>query len=150
MGDVAMPELFISAFLGFLSALFVELIVKLLAEASKAKDTLNGIKNELERVGNILDGLNNELYYITPLNIPFWNSIIFTDNVNCLLNKKYYSDIIMIYQYINNMNDWENLRTETFFIKSVSNKILNMAVLQKRDELSGELKALFNKYNGVW
>lgn len=137
-----MTEIFMSTFLGFLSALLVEYLVECHRDKILLKNTLNGIKLELQNIERKLDTLGNGMYYVDPLDISYWESISHTHNLNCLMSHSLYSRIVTVYQYIETVNRWEYIRSFSYFIKASSNRDLDSALTIQRSELKKEVDTL--------
>ncbi len=141
-----MKEIFISTFLGFLSALLVEYLVKRFEVKFLLNSILSGIRLELQNIKVKLNTLDNEMYYVDPLDISYWKSISDTQNLNCLLTHPLYGKIVAVYQYIETINRWEYIRSSSYFINSSPNSDLNSALTVQRRELKKEVDALLNNF----
>lgn len=137
-----MSEIFISTFLGFLSALLVEYLVERYGDKILLRSTLNGIQLELQNVKEKLDILGNDMYYVDPLDTSYWKSISHTQNLNCLLSHPLYNRIVTVYQYIETVNRWECIRSLSYFMNSSPNLDLNNALSIQRSELEKEVDTL--------
>lgn len=142
-------EVAVSACLGFLSALLVEYLINRHEEKGLYKSILEGIKTELDTIKERLLTLELDVFYINPLDMSYWESIIHSDSMNSILKHPLYKEIVNIYQCINNVNQWENIRSNAFFLTERQNAYLNNAIECQRKELYKEVEQLLHKLRAV-
>ena len=100
----SMLEMFISVLLGFVSALFVEFIIKSKLDKEKKKELIRNLKKELNSVKNSLESLKEEQVYIRPYMTPIWISAKSSGSILLLEKEPYYIDIIETYLTIEEGN----------------------------------------------
>lgn len=139
---------FISAFLGFLSALIVEWIKKGMESKDAAKTLRQNIINELNEVKKRIDKLvsDEDSIYTKPYDIAIWNGAIYSGSISELKNYKHFNEILRIYSLIESANDWENTRANMYFNSGLSDKFskITSEISRQREHLSGELSRVIN------
>ncbi len=130
--DLGVLELTISTFLGFLSALIVEYVIVRVKESTDSNDALIGIYEELESIVDTILSLKETSYHLDPLETPVWDSLVYGGDIP---NLKLQKEIILAYRYIDRLNNWENVRTNSFFTTHSSNSMLDKEVAKNRKEV---------------
>lgn len=135
-------EIFLTCFLGFLSALLVQYVYKYSETNKNRKILLKGIYQELFVAAEDIKNLNNDSFYISPIEKSFWDSAINSGNVALINKSVYYKSLLNVYAMIDAVNKWEELNSYVFFLsnKNLEKKnILSNAILKQRKELELEL-----------
>lgn len=97
-------EIYLSAFLGFLSALIVEAINDYITSKQKRKQIVKNLAIELEAVKIEADGLENTKLYPLPYSIPFWKGICSSGSVLVLDKMGGFSELVRIFEKIEEAN----------------------------------------------
>lgn len=137
--DIAILELSLSVFLGFISALLVEYIIDQLQERKHLKEALYGMADELTGVARMLKKIDADSYHVDPFETPFWDSLVYGDGPNTKLAKGLRTSIVSTYRSIEHANSWENLRSNSFFYTKERSDMLDGIVGKNREELMGTL-----------
>lgn len=103
---VSLPffEIYLSAFLGFLSALIVAAINDYITSKQKRKQILKNLAIELEAVKIEASGLENTKLYPLPYSIPFWKGICSSGSVLVLDKMDGFSELVRIFEKIEEDN----------------------------------------------
>lgn len=113
-----------SSFLGFIFAILSTLLLNWIYTRSKARGTLNSIKEELEKVCIQLDKGSEEIGEIGTKEIrinyhPYpdfvWKSIINADGFSDLKEIDKFDNFIKAYRLIEELNYFETLQCEIYF-----------------------------------
>lgn len=115
----------IATFIGFVLAILGMWIYDSIKNYFERKNLRKDIRNELikiqevlkiiEKEDNIAKGNNSKILRINPLKCYIWESTISTNKVSLLNKLPCYSELLSIYDTINDFNQWQLLK---------SNKIL--------------------------
>ncbi|MDR3075643.1 MAG: hypothetical protein LBU30_06400 [Candidatus Methanoplasma sp.] len=130
--DFGLLELTISTFIGFLSALVVEYLAERLREAKDSQKALIGVADELGTIRDTIRSLKDTEYYLDPLETPVWDSLVFGGGIAKLKLKK---DIILTYRHVDRLNNWENVRTNSFFGTHTESAKLDEKVDNNREQV---------------
>lgn len=140
---IAIPffEAYLSAFLGFLSALIVEAINDYLTSKQKRKQIVKNLIIELETVKNEAGSLEDTKLYPLPYSIPFWKGICMSGTVLVLDKMNCYSELVCIFEKIEETNYTEGKCFE--IVMSSQKKIIDEemleTILKNRKNLLGEI-----------
>lgn len=107
---------------------------------------LKGIKQEFKNIEEQLLSLNDDNYYVTPLNTSYWRSLSQTSSMNTILTHSLYTEIVTVYHYVENINEWENIRSFSYFATGKHNQLLTTALKKQRADLLIELRNIINKF----
>lgn len=121
----------IGAFLGFISAYALELIIR-------NKQRQNSIKNimiELKDLKTTLYKTKDNDKVINVIYIPIWDSIVGTGDILSYIKKPYYEDLIMIYSNIIDLKELE----KTAMSKNTNLKEEMKHIVEKRNALYEKL-----------
>ena len=132
-----------ACFLGFLSGLITQSYLDRKQDKETKKSVLQGIKNELTKVIEVLNELNGQDFGIDLYNSPFWNSIVSTGQVELIADDARYEDILSVYYKLLTANSWEKINTEY----CIEHECLNNVVSNKVIEIRNELKMVKNHSN---
>lgn len=97
-------EVYLSAFLGFLSALIVEAINDYITSKKKRKQIVKNLVVELEAVKTEAGSLENTKLYPLPYSIPFWKGICSSGSVLVLDKMDSFSELVRIFEKIEEAN----------------------------------------------
>lgn len=110
----------IATFVGFVLAILGMLIYDNIKKNSEKKSLRNNIKNELFKIQEVLrtideedkvaKGNNSKVLRINPLKCYVWESAINTNKIDLLSKMSWYCDLLLIYDIINDFNQWQLLK----------------------------------------
>lgn len=147
--DFSLLELFLSVFLGFLSAMAVEALWNNRNEKELKKQLSSALLDELKQVESTLSKLKKDKVYLYPFHVPVWKGARDSGTILCLNKKKYYRELLQVYSQIEESNIIETKAFELVFSKDYKSNDHRLEVLgpilAERTELSQNLKLLFNK-----
>lgn len=138
---------YISTFLGFISALSVQFLFKYITDYKNMQHILKGIKQEFKNIEEQLLSLNDDNYYVTPLNTSYWRSLSQTSSMNTILTHSLYTEIVTVYHYVENINEWENIRSFSYFATGKHNQLLTTALKKQRADLLIELRNILINFD---
>lgn len=121
-------EVYLSAFLGFLSALIVESINDHITSKQKRKQIVKNLTIELETVKNEAGSLEDTKLYPLPYSIPFWKGISMSGSVLALDKMDSYSELVRIFEKIEEANHIEGKCFE--IVMSSQNKNIDESMLE--------------------
>lgn len=107
MVSIPFFEVYLSTFLGFLSALIVEAINDYVTSNQKRKQIVKNLTIELETVKSEAASLEDTKLYPLPYSIPFWKGISLSGLVLSLDKMDNYSELIRIFEKIEEGNQIE-------------------------------------------
>lgn len=149
-------QLFVSSFLGFLSALLVEWLSEVIRSKKSAIQLEKQIKKEVNEILNTAYSLEDQMGYINPYRVSVWNLSIQTGEILGLSQKKYYNEMIKAFNQVEEANrietEFYKYLMEIDLIESNSKKtddILDKIYIQQknvRNDLVFELKKLTDKW----
>lgn len=136
----------LSAFLGFLFAIIVELWHKKHEEKSSRRALLKAIENEILSIKKDAEGLKGDLYYITPLEKPFWESAVHSGTISLISDSEIYLQLLNIYAMVDAINRWENMKTQIYYDKgSFNHDEINNIITEYISVLCKEIETTLNK-----
>lgn len=104
-------DTFFAAFLGFLSALIVEAIMKSMNERGLRKSLISELKIELTNVKDVAQKnaakVEKMEFFLKPYAITVWKGACSSNSVLCLNKYKNYKEIIEIFEKIEEANEFE-------------------------------------------
>lgn len=139
-------KLFLSAFLGFLSALVVEWIWNSNQRRKEKNELLQDITDELEVNLKSIESIQKDVMYVNPYVTSIWDGAISTGAITSLRGYKYFYTIARTYRLIESANYWEKLRAETYFHYDQSSnlfKTLSNEVFNQREKIKNEIDKLY-------
>ena len=133
-------EVYLSAFLGFLSALIVEAINDHITVKQKRKQIVKNLIIELETVKNEARSLKDTKLYPLPYSIPFWKGISLSGSVLVLDKMDSYSELVRIFEKIEEANYIEAKCFEIVMSSQKRNdEDMIKTILQNRKKLLNEI-----------
>lgn len=133
-------KVYLSAFLGFLSALIVEAINDHITVKQKRKQIVKNLVIELETVKSEAGSLEDTKLYPLPYSIPFWKGISLSGSVLVLDKMDSYSELIRIFEKIEEANHIEGKCFE--IVMSSQKKVdedMIKTILKNRKKLLNEI-----------
>lgn len=127
-----------ACFLGFFSGLITEAHLERKKDKATKKTVIEGIKNELTKVIEVLNQMGPDDFGIDLYNCPFWNSIVSTGQVDLIADDERYEDIISVYYKLLTANSWEKINTEY----CIEHECLNVVISGKVSETRNELRTM--------
>jgi len=141
----------LSAFLGFLSAIGVEKLHKKQEEKNNKRILLQSICKEMTNIKTDAQQLNKDLYYLSPLEKPFWEGAVYSGTISLVVNTEIYPKILNIYAMVDAINRWENMKTQIYYINGSSNQIeITNSITKHISDLCkaiADITTILNKYN---
>lgn len=137
--------IFLSAFLGFLSAIFVQYLFQRIGDYRNKKIIIQGIKKELKAALLDIDRLQDD-YYIHPIERSFWDGIVHSGGIYLINKDQSYQQILNIYSMIDTTNRWEDLNSKMYFLnveKKNKSDIIKRAIKDQRKILQTEIQKFF-------
>lgn len=144
--DIGLLELTISTFIGFLSALLVEYLILRYQDSKELNDALKGLREELTGIVATVKGLKADSYNLDPLETPVWDSLVYGGGISNLEIQK---NIIQAYRSIDRLNNWENMRTRSFFESHSSNSLLDKEVEKNREDVLRVVNRVLKNLNDI-
>lgn len=141
--------IFLSAFSGFLSALFVQYLFQKIVDYRNKKIIIQGIKKELKAALLDIDRLKED-YYIHPIERSFWDGIVHSGGISLINKDPFYQQILNIYSMIDATNRWENLNSKMYFFnveKKNKSDIIKTAINAQRKALHEEIQRFLELMN---
>jgi len=145
--------LFISAFLGFLSALVVEYITRWVDNQRERSRLIQEIKKELRDVLTTMEEVAKSPMseYLSPYATPVWDGAYSSGAIASLKGYKCLNDISRIYWRIYTSNAWEKMKTELHFMYGSDPDKFKRIVSQissNRNEVLKELRTILAVLEG--
>jgi hypothetical protein len=141
----------LSAFLGFLSAIGVERLQKKKEEKNNKRILLQSICKEMANIKTDAIQLDKDLYYLSPLEKPFWESAVYSGDISLIANMEIYPKMLNIYAMVDAINRWENMKTQIFYTKgSFSQTEITNSITKHISDLCEaitDMETILNKYN---
>lgn len=134
-------EVYLSAFLGFLSAIIVEAIKDCITSKQKRKQIVKNLIIELETIKDEVSGMEDTKLYPLPYSIPFWKGICMSGTVLVLDKMNSYSNLICVFEKIEESNHIEGKCFEIVMSsqKRIIDKEMLEIILKNRKKLLGEI-----------
>lgn len=126
-------ELFIT-FLGFLLAIWSGRISDGIKVKHDKDELRRMIKEELKKIYEDLNEINEEMLDVQPLRIPLWESAINTGQLS-LLDFLTREKLFRVYNAIKEFNSWSLIHTGYYFEKETQNKLLIQELRKIKEEL---------------
>lgn len=124
-----------ACFIGFFAGLISESCIEKKKDKATKKAVIEGIKNELLKVNDVLDQMGPQDFGIDLYNSPFWNSIVSTGQVELIADDDRYEDIISVYYKLLTANSWERINTEYCIEHECLNPVISSKVTETRNDL---------------
>lgn len=134
----------IATFVGFVLAILGMWIYDSIKQHFERKELRKDIKNELlkiqevlrtiEKDDNIAKGNDSRILRINPLKCYIWESTINTNRISLLNKMPCYCDLLLIYDIINDFNQWQLLKT-TKIIEGVDVDAINIYLEELKNSL---------------
>ena len=112
----------IATFVGFILAILGTWIYDTIDKKNECNNLKKDIRNELLKVQNVLIEIEaednrainekNSILRINPLKCYIWDSAISANKVNLLTKLVWYSELLQIYDTINDYNEWQLLKSD--------------------------------------
>ncbi len=134
-------EVYLSTFLGFLSALIIETISDYVTSKQKRKQIIKNLIIELETVKNEVKSLEDKKLYPLPYSIPFWKGICLSGSVLNLDKMNCYAALVCIFEKVEEANYMEGKCFEIVLSSPQKNIDKNMlkTILENRKQLLNEI-----------
>lgn len=143
-------EVYLSTFLGFLSALIIETINDYATSKQKRKQIIKNLIIDLETVKNEAESLEDKKLYPLPYSIPFWRGICLSGSVLNLDKMDKYAELVRVFEKIEEANYME-ARCFEIVMSSQKNIDENMlkTILKNRKQLLNEIDKGLQLLKGV-
>lgn len=135
-------DLFLSAFLGFLSALIVEWIKDYVSSKRKRKQILINLLKELENIEVESTQLDKTKTYPYPYPIALWKGLCHSGSIVSLDKLDNYTKIISLFEEIEEANCLENECFEILMIINQSSQkdTIIKTLLESRERINSKVK----------
>lgn len=147
--DNSILELFLSSFLGFLSALAVEALWGKYKDFQLCKQIKENLKKELCEVKRVLDGLEKSKVYMKPYSISIWKGACESGSILILDKKEGFIELIKLYSLIEEANLVEMKAFEISNMNNVNNKRIYVdSVLESRKKIEESIDSVISSLEG--
>ena len=148
---VALAIAIIGAFLGFFLAISFERLRKKYQEKNNKRILIQGICIEIRSIKNDVKQIDENFYYLSPLEKPFWESAVHSGTISLIANNtEIYPKILSIYAMVDTINRWQNMKTQIYYANGSSGqkKITNSITKHMFDlsEAITEMELVLNNY----
>lgn len=142
-------DTFFAAFLGFLSALIVEAIMKSINERSLRKSLVSELEQELTKVKEVAqENATKERekmeFFLKPYAITVWKGACSSNSVLCLNRYKNYKKIIEVFEKIDEANEFEKECFYKLFSRDNAQiwEVMKKMLQENREEIAKETAQL--------
>lgn len=134
----------IATFIGFVLAILGMWIYDSIRKFFERKNLREDIRNELLRIqevlktiekeDNIAKGNNSKILRINPLKCYIWDSAISTNRISLLNKLSCYSELLSIYDTINDFNQWQLLKSNKI-LEGIDVHAINIHLEELKEQL---------------
>lgn len=144
-------EVYLSTFLGFLSALIIAIVSDYIKSKQKRKQIIKNLIIDLETVKYEAESLEEKKLYPLPYSIPFWKGICLSGSVLNLDKMESYAELVRIFEKIEEANYMEAKCFEIvmFSQKKIIDVNMQETILKNRKQLLSEIDKGLQLLKGV-